>query len=64
MVKVTPDDGITIFITYNKFNDNNDNVEKGTFTPIVGSTFGGWGAEATGGGTTKCPWSTKCHFSV
>ena len=18
----------------------------------------------TGGGTTKCPWSTKCHFSV
>ena len=29
-----------------KYNERIVHVEKGTFTPIVGSTFGGWGAEA------------------
>ena len=29
-----------------KYNERIVHVEKGTFTPIVGSTFGGWGVEA------------------
>ena len=29
-----------------KYNERIVHVEKGTFTPIVGSTFGGWGPEA------------------
>ena len=30
-----------------KYNERILQVEKGSFTPIVGSTFGGWGKEAT-----------------
>ena len=29
-----------------KYNERIIQVEKGTFTPIIGSTFGGWGPEA------------------
>ena len=29
-----------------KYNERVLQIEKGTFTPIVGSTFGGWGNEA------------------
>ena len=30
----------------NKYNERVLQIEKGSFTPIVGSTFGGWGIEA------------------
>ena len=29
-----------------KYNERIVHIEKGSFTPIIGSTFGGWGAEA------------------